>query len=88
MCSSHKNETLNVKVKSPVLKKATEAKQFFQKGLRSGKVTTGETVPPNPRSKVSRVSLAARRAGPTVAPCPVSSGDSSETSTSEKQMKK
>jgi ribosomal protein L39E len=86
--SSQKSETLKVKTKSPVLKKASEAKQFIQKVLRSGKVTTGEPPPPKPRSKVSRASLTARRAGATVTPCPATSGNSSGTSTGGKQTQK
>ena len=34
--SSQKSETLKIKTKSPVVKKANEAKQFIQKVLRSG----------------------------------------------------
>ena len=86
--SSQKSETPKVKTKSPVLKKASEAKQFIQKVLRSGKVTTGEPPPPKPRSKVSRASLTARRAGATVTPCPATSDKNSATGTSGKQTQK
>ena len=85
MGSSQKSETLNVKVKSRVLKKTSKAKQFIKKVLRSGKVTTCEAPPLKPRSKVSRASLTARRAGATVTPCPAISGNVSGTSASGKQ---